>query len=121
MLSSFISNTSFTTEMLIIDGASSYFVQKTTKLPEPLYQLSIESISAYIEVSKNYQQMALIFSMARPGGNLNDLVISTVCSIQLLTSRNSVFLISDSGGLILIQIQSRQDSEKRQRLHLDVP
>ena len=51
-----------------------YFVQSRTKLPNAMYKLSHESLSAYIPVSTNKinQQLASVFPIARPKINLND-------------------------------------------------
>ena len=41
--------------------------------PKQLYQLSLESICAYIYVFSKNQQMASVFPVARPQGNFNDI------------------------------------------------
>ena len=75
MLSSLIYNTSFTTEMLIKDDASSYIQVLCTENNQAVRAkiLYLDSISKNISVSKNYQEMALIFPRATPEGNLHDL------------------------------------------------
>ena len=74
-------------------------------MPKPLYKLSLHSICSYIQVSKNNQQMAFIFPMARPLCSLNDIDLVSNCNVWPETSSTTVLLISVTKGIIQIQIQ----------------